>query len=316
MLSIQEADRWPELPYAAWKDTCATLHLWTQIVGKIRLAQTPWINHSWHVTLYLTVRGLTTSPIPYRGGAFQIDFDFVEHVLWIRTSEGHSRQLMLAPRPVAEFHAELFAALVDLDIRIAILPMPCEIPDAIPFDRDTVHAAYDRDYAHRFWRILLTTHEVFTCFRSGFIGKVSPVHFFWGSFDLAVTRFSGRPAPPHPGGVPHLPDAVAREAYSHEVSSAGFWPGGGPIDDAAFYSYAYPAPDGFADAPVRPSAAFFSKDLGEFVLPYDAVRTAPNPESALLAFLDSTYDAAASLGRWDRAALECARGEAGRPPAR
>jgi hypothetical protein len=316
MLSIPEVDRWPELPYAAWKDTCATLHLWTQIVGKLRLAQTPWINHSWHVTLYLTARGLTTSPIPYRGGAFQIDFDFVEHVLWIRTSDGHFRQITLAPKPVVEFYTELMAALTDLGIRIDIMTMPCEIPDAVPFDSDTVHAAYDRDYVHRFWRILLSSHDVFTCFRSGFIGKVSPVHFFWGSFDLAVTRFSGRTAPPHPGGVPHLPNAVAREAYSHEVSSAGFWPGGGgPIDYAAFYSYAYPAPDGFANAPVRPPAAFFSKDLGEFVLPYDAMRTAANPESALMAFLQSTYDAAASLGRWDRSALECARGEVGRPPA-
>ncbi len=315
MPSTPEVDRWPELPYAAWKDTCATLHLWTQMVGKIRLAQTPWINHSWHVTLYLTARGLTTSPIPYRGRAFQIDFDFVEHVLWIRTSDGHFRQLMLAPRPVGDFYAELLAALADLDIDVPIFTMPCEIADAIPFDQDSVHAAYDRDYAHRFWRILLSAHDVFTCFRTGFIGKVSPVHFFWGSFDLAVTRFSGRPAPRHPGGVPHLPGAVAREAYSHEVSSAGFWPGGGgPVGDAAFYSYAYPAPDGFADAAVRPEAAYFSKDLGEFLLPYDAVRTAANPEAALLGFLESTYEAAAVLGRWDRAALECPRGEVGRPP--
>jgi hypothetical protein len=315
MLSIPDVDRWPELPYARWRDTCATLHLWTQIVGKIRLAQTPWINHSWHVTLYLTARGLTTSPIPYRGRAFQIDFDFVEHVLWIRTSDGHFRQLVLAPKPVAEFYAELLAELAGLDIQVPIFTMPCEIADAIPFDEDTIHAAYDREYAHRFWRILLSAHDVFTCFRSGFIGKVSPVHFFWGSFDLAVTRFSGRPAPRHPGGVPHLPNAVAREAYSHEVSSAGFWPGGGgPVDYAAFYSYAYPAPDGFAEAAVRPEAAFFSKDLGEFVLPYDAVRTAANPEATLMGFLESTYEAAAGVGHWDRAALECARGEVGRPP--
>jgi hypothetical protein len=316
MLSIPEVNRWPELPFSAWKDTCATLHLWTQIVGKIRLAQTPWINHSWHVTLYLTARGLTTSPIPYQGRAFQIDFDFVEHVLWIRTSDGHFRQLTLAPIPVAGFYTELFAALEGLDIRIPISTMPCEIADAIPFDQDTVHAAYDRDHAHRFWRILLSTHDVFTCFRTGFVGKASPVHFFWGSFDLAVTRFSGRRAPPHPGGVPHLPNAVAREAYSHEVSSAGFWPGGGLVDYAAFYSYAYPSPDGFADAPVRPAAAFFSKDLGEFVLPYDAVRTAPDPEGELMGFLESTYEAAATLGHWDRAALECVRGEVGKPSVR
>jgi hypothetical protein len=317
MLSIADVDRWPELPYAAWKDTCATLHLWAQIVGKIRLAQTPWINHSWHVTLYLTARGLTTSPNSYRGRAFQIDFDFVEHVLWIRTSDGHFRQLMLAPRSVGDFYAELLAALADLDIHVRIFTMPCEIAGAIPFDQDAVHAAYDREYAHRFWRILLSTHDVFTSFRTGFIGKVSPVHLFWGSFDLAVTRFSGRPAPRHPGGVPHLPNAVAREAYSHEVSSAGFWPGGGgPVDYAAFYSYAYPAADGFADATVRPEAAFFSKELGEFLLPYDAVRTAANPEAALMAFLESTYEAAAVLGHWDRVALECARGEVGRPPQR
>jgi hypothetical protein len=317
MLSIPDVNRWPELPFPAWKDTCVTLHLWTQIVGKIRLAQTPWINHSWHVTLYLTARGLTTSPIHYEGRAFQIDFDFIDHVLWIRTSDGHLRQLTMAPKPVAAFHAELFATLADLDIRVPIFAMPCEIVDAVPFDQDTIHAAYDRDYAHRFWRILLSTHNVFTCFRTGFLGKVSPVHFFWGSFDLAVTRFSGQRAPRHPGGVPHLPNAVAREAYSHEVSSAGFWPGGGgPVDYAAFYSYAYPAPGGFADAPVRPAAAFFSRDLGEFVLPYDAVRTAPDPEGALIEFLQSTYEAAATLGHWDRAALECDRGMVGQPPQR
>jgi hypothetical protein len=307
--------RWPELPYAAWKDTAATLHLWTQIAGKIRLAQTPWLNHSWHVALYLTARGLTTSPIPYGEGAFEIDFDFVEHVLWIRTSDGLSRQLVLSPRPVAEFHTELFATLAGLGISVPISTMPCEIPGAIPFDQDSVHAAYDRDYANRFWRVLLSTYQVFSRFRTGFLGKSSPVHFFWGSFDLAVTRFSGRRAPRHPGGVPHLPDAVAREAYSHEVSSAGFWPGGGgPVTDAAFYSYAYPAPDGFAAARVRPGDAYFSKDLGEFVLPYESVRTAPDPEAALMEFLHSTYNAAASLGQWDRAALECTLGEPGKPP--
>jgi hypothetical protein len=309
--------RWPELPYAAWKDTCATLHLWTQIVGKIRLAQTPWLNHSWHVTLYLTARGLTTSPIPDGERAFQIDFDFVEHVLWIRTSDGHFRQLMLAPMPMAAFHRELFAALDSLDISVPISTMPCEIPDAVPFDQDCIHTAYDRDHANRFWRVLLSTHRVFSRFRTGFIGKASPVHFFWGSFDLAVTRFSGRRAPRHPGGVPHLPNAVAREAYSHEVSSAGFWPGGGgPVTDAAFYSYAYPAPAGFAEARVRPGQASFSKELGEFILPYDAMRSAPDPDAALMEFLQSTYDAAADLGHWDRAALECSLGDVGRPPAR
>ncbi len=238
---------WPELPYAAWRDTRDTLHLWTQIVGKIRLARTPWLNHSWHVALYVTARGLTTSPIPDGARSFQIDFDFIEHVLWIRTSDGHYRQVMLRPMAVAEFYAETMAALEQLGIDAAIRTMPCEIPNCIAFDRDTVHAAYDAGYANRFWRVLVSAHRVLAHFRSGFLGKVSPVHFFWGSFDLAVTRFSGRPAPRHPGGIPHLPDAVAREAYSHEVSSAGFWPGGGgPIEYPAFYSYAYPAPEGFA----------------------------------------------------------------------
>ncbi len=295
-------DPWPALPYAAWKDTCATLHLWTQIVGKIRLAQTPWLNHSWHVPLYVTARGLTTSPIPYGGGAFQVDFDFIDHVLWVRTSDGQFRQLMLAPKPVAEFYTELFAALAGLGLDLRIDTMPCEIADCIPFDEDRVHAAYDRDYANRFWRVLLSAHTVLAQFRTGFIGKASPVHFFWGSFDLAVTRFSGRPAPRHPGGVPHLPNAVAQEAYSHEVSSAGFWPGGGgPIDYAAFYSYAYPAPEGFPAATVNPAKAFYSKQLGEFILPYDAMRTAPDPAHALMEFLQSTYDAAADLAKWDRA---------------
>ena len=313
MPSTPEVDRWPELPYAAWKDTCETLHLWTQIVGKIRLAQTPWLNHSWHVALYLTARGLTTSPIPYGARTFQFDFDFIDHVLWVRTSDGHFRQVMLAPKPVAEFFDELLAALGELGIDIRITTMPCEIADCVPFDQDYTHASYDRDYANRFWRVLLSTHKVLAHFRTGFLGKASPVHFFWGSFDLAVTRFSGRTAPPHPGGVPHLPDAVAREAYSHEVSSAGFWPGGGPMADAAFYSYAYPAPEGFAAAAVRPAQAFFSKELGEFILPYDAMRAAPDPERALMEFLQSTYEAAADLGRWDRAALECALGEPGQP---
>jgi hypothetical protein len=307
-------NNWPELPYAAWKDTRDTLHLWTQIVGKIRLMQTPWLNHSWHVVLYVTACGLTTSPIPYRERAFQIDFDFIDHVLWVRTSDGDLRRLLLAPMPVAQFYTELFAAMIELGLDVRITTMACEIADSIPFDQDRIHASYDRDYVTRFWRVLFSTRQVLTRFRTGFLGKTSPVHFFWGSFDLAVTRFSGRLAPPHPGGVPHLPDAVAREAYSHEVSSAGFWPGGGgPVEYAAFYSYAYPAPQGFASAAVRPEQAFFSRELGEFILPYDAVRTAPDPEGELMEFLQSTYEAAANLGHWDRAALECALGEAGRP---
>jgi uncharacterized protein DUF5996 len=307
------ADRWPELPYAAWKDTCATLQLWTQIVGKIRLALMPWLNHSWHVTLRVTARGLATPLISTATRDFQIEFDFIDHTLWIRTADGHARQVMLHPVSVAEFYADVMIALNELGISVRIDEMPNEIPDAIPFGQDRVHAAYDADFANRFWRVLLRGHDVFSRFRTAFLGKASPVHFFWGSFDLAVTRFSGRPAPPHPGGVPHLPDTVAREAYSHEVSSAGFWPGGGPIDYAAFYSYAYPAPEGFAAARVRPARAFFSKELGEFLLPYDAVRTAPDPDAALMDFLQSTYEAAADAAKWDRASLECAQGEIGKP---
>ena len=304
-------ERWPALPYAAWQDTAATLQLMTQMAGKVRLARTPWLNHSWHVTLYVTARGLTTSPIPDGARQFQIDFDFLDHVLWLRTSDGHYRQLMLAPMPIAEFYTALMAALAELGIEAEIDTMPCEIADCIPFDADTVHKAYDAAYANRFWRVLASAQEVMSRFRTGFLGKASPVHFFWGSFDLAVTRFSGRAAPRHPGGVPHLPDAVAREAYSHEVSSAGFWPGGAG-HDAAFYSYAYPAPAGFAEARVAPAAAFWSKELGEFLLPYAAMRTSPDPDGALMEFLQSTYEAAAELGKWDRAALECAFGEAGK----
>ena len=307
---------WPELPLAAWRETCETLHLWTQVVGKIRYACSPWLNHSWHVTLYVTSRGLTTSPIPDGTRNFQIDFDFIDHVLRISVSDGGERQFPLSGHSVASFYESVMAALAELGIRVTIDEMPNELPDPIRFPEDNRHASYDADAVRRFFQILVDTDRVFRQFRTGFIGKASPVHFFWGSFDLAVTRFSGRRAPKHPGGVPNLPDAVACEAYSHEVSSAGFWPGGGgPVDYAAFYSYAYPAPDGFADAPVRPDAAFFSKDLGEFVLPYDAVRTAPNPERALMAFLESTYEAAATLGHWDRAALECEEGQIGRPQA-
>jgi len=308
--SAASSDHWPELPYAAWQDTALTLQLWTQIVGKIRLARTPWLNHAWHVTLYVTARGLTTSPIPDGARTFQIDFDFVDHVLWVRTSDGHFRQVVLKPMSVAEFYGDVMHALAGLGITVKINGKPNEIPDAIPFADDRVHASYDRDFANRFWRVLAASNEVFAQFRTGFLGKASPVHFFWGSFDLAVTRFSGRKAPRHPGGVPNLPDDVAQEAYSHEVSSAGFWPGGGAIDYPAYYSYAYPAPEGFAAAPVRPSQAFFSKELGEFILPYDAVRTAADPRAVLLDFLQSTYDAAADLGKWDRTALECKIGEA------
>jgi hypothetical protein len=307
-------DRWPELPYAAWKDTATTLQLWTQIVGKIRLAKTPWLNHSWHVTLYVTVRGLTTGPIPDGGRAFSIEFDFIDHVLVIRTSDGHTRQVMLRPVTVAEFYGEVMTAMGELGIDVRINTKPNEVAEPIRFDRDTTHKSYDADYVNRFWRVLLASNEVMARFRTAFLGKSSPVHFFWGSFDLAVTRFSGRTAPKHPGGVPALPDAVAREAYSHEVSSAGFWPGGGlgPVDFAAFYSYAYPAPDGFAKAKVKPPAAYFHEQLGEFLLPYDDVRNRPDPDATLMDFLQSTYAAAADLGKWDRKALECAIGEPGK----
>jgi len=305
--------RWPELPYPAWKDTAATLQLWTQIVGKTRLALTPWLNHSWHVTLRVTARGLATPLISAGGQDLQIEFDFLDHVLWLRTSDGHQRRLSLRPMPVAEFYSDFLQLLSNAGVDVRLDDMPNEIADAIPFARDFTHGAYDRDFAQRFWRVLLASHHVFQRFRTSFLGKASPVHFFWGSFDLAVTRFSGRSAPRHPGGVPHLPDAVVREAYSHEVSSAGFWPGGGAIDYPAYYSYAYPAPEGFAQARVQPAQAFFSGELSEFILPYDAVRTASDPERALMEFLESTYAAAADLGGWDRAHLECDIGRIGRP---
>lgn len=308
MLQSTVKDRWPELPYAAWRDTLETLHLWTQIVGKIRLAQTPWLNHSWHVTLYVTARGLTTSPLPYDRRQFQIDFDFIDHVLRIASSDGAGRSVELRPMSVATFYSAVMDALRDLGFHVRVNEMPNEIVDPIRFGEDRTHASYQPEYAHRCWMILASSTRVFDLFRTGFIGKCSPVHFFWGAFDLAVTRFSGRTAPLHPGGVPNLPDTVAREAYSHEVSSAGFWPGGGGIDHPAFYSYAYPAPDGFGEAEVRPGEAFFHVDLGEFILPYDAVRTAKSPDDTLMEFLQSTYDAAASNGGWDRPALECPYG--------
>jgi hypothetical protein len=311
----EQSERWPALPYAAWRDTAATLQLWTQIVGKLRLAQTPWLNHSWHTTLYVTVRGLTTSSIPCGDGFFAAEFDFIAHRLFIRTDRGAEQSIALRPVTVADFYAEAMAALRQIGLPGAINTMPNELPDAIPFDQDRIHKSYDREYARRFWRVLLQADRIFKQFRTGFLGKASPVHFFWGSFDLAVTRFSGRRAPLHPGGVPHLPDAVAREAYSHEVSSAGFWPGGGAIDYPAFYSYAYPAPSGFDKAAVEPEAAAFNAALGEFLLPYDSVRAAPDPDRALLQFLQSTYEAAAALGRWDRAALECDLGIPGQPRA-
>jgi hypothetical protein len=306
---------WPELPYERWKDTYATLHLWTQVVGKIRLAQSPWLNHSWHVPLYVSARGLTTSSIPYRDRVFDIAFDFVDHALVLRVSDGAERRLPLRPRSVADFYAAVIVMLDEAGIPVRIDRIPNEIADAIPFDQDTKHSAYDAEYVQRFWRVLLQVDRVFSQFRTAFLGKCSPVHFFWGSFDLAVTRFSGRGAPPHPGGIPHLSDSIVREAYSHEVSSAGFWPGGSGVEYPVFYSYAYPEPPGFRETAVRPSAAFFNAALVEFLLPYDAVRTAQDPDRTLLEFLQSTYEAAADAAHWDRGALECDSGKAGVPRA-
>jgi uncharacterized protein DUF5996 len=295
---------WPALPLEEWKDTYATLHMWTQIVGKIRLAQTPWVNHSWHVTFYVTSRGMTTSPIPYGMMTFQIDFDFIDHRLVIQTSDGAVRMIALRPTSVADFYGEVMMALRELDLKVSIHTKPNEVVDPIPFEQDHTHASYDANYANCFWHVLAQSDRVLKEFRSRFIGKCSPVHFFWGSFDLAVTRFSGRPAPEHPGGVPNLPDSVTREAYSHEVSSCGFWPGGGAIMEPAFYAYAYPEPQGFKDYFVQPKAAFYSLDIGEFILPYNVVRNADNPDKVLLEFLQSTYEAAANCGNWNRAALE------------
>jgi Family of unknown function (DUF5996) len=303
--------QWPELPTADWRDTSATLQLWTQIIGKIRLTLTPWLNHSWHVTLYVTSRGLSTSPIPVDTRNLEIEFDFIDHVLKIATSDGATRRFALAGHSVASFYVRVMAELAELGIHLAIDEMPNEMPDPIKFSDDTQHTSYDPDAVRRFFQILVNTDRVFKQFRTSFLGKASPVHFFWGSFDLAVTRFSGRPAPRHPGGVPHLPDDVASEAYSHEVSSAGFWPGGGAIDYPAFYSYAYPEPAGFRAAQAHPEAAFFSEALGEFILPYDAVRTSADPDRALLDFLESTYQAAAIAAKWDRDALECPLGKPG-----
>ena len=295
---------WPSLPFAEWKDTAITLHMWTQIVGKIRLTLSPWTNQSWHVTLYLTSRGLTTSPIPHGSDTFEIQFDFIDHQLLIDKSDGARQRIELRPQSVAEFYRLVMKSLTDLDLPVTIHTMPNEIENPIPFDQDELHRSYDREYANRFWRVLVQSDRVFKQFRSRFCGKCSPVHFFWGSFDLAVTRFSGRPAPPHPGGVPHLPDAITREAYSQEVSSLGFWPGNAAMPTPVFYSYAYPEPPGFAETKIQPDAAFYEPKLREFILPYDAVRTAESPDAVLLDFAQSTYDAASKLGKWDREALE------------
>lgn len=304
MKDTSNLEPWPSLPLEAWAETYATLHLWTQIAGKIRLAQSPWVNHSWHVTLYVTARGLTTSPIPHGLRTFQIDFDFIAHRLVVQSSDGDIGGFALEPQSVATFYGRLMDELDKLGLHVDIYRMPNEIENPIRFDQDEVHRSYDREYVHRFWRILVQADRVFKEFRARFIGKCSPVHFFWGATDLAVTRFSGRRAPEHPGGIPHLPDWITREAYSHEVSSCGFWAGGGPVSYPFFYSYAYPAPAGFSTAPIKPGAAVYNDDLGEFILPYEAVRQADSPDGMLLDFLQSTYEAAANLADWDRGSLE------------
>jgi hypothetical protein len=298
-------NNWPVLDYPAWKDTLATVHLWTQIVGKIRLRKMPWLNHSWHVTLYVSPRGLTTGSMPYRDGIFQIDFDFLQHRLIIFTSEGRQETMELRPRSVADFHRELFEKTDLLDIDVNIYGVPSEMENVIPFAEDHIHQSYDPGRMEAFWQALVKAHNVFTRFRTRFTGKSSPVHFFWGAFDLAVTRFSGRDAPPHQGSAPNMPAKVMQEAYSKEVSSCGFWPGNDQYPHAAFYAYAYPAEASFAAQPVQPEGAFYSNEMGEFLLPYDVVQQSADPEETLMAFLQSTYEAAANTSRWDRQALEC-----------
>ncbi|UCH46609.1 MAG: hypothetical protein JSU95_10820 [Betaproteobacteria bacterium] len=294
---------WPAIPYADWRDTAQTLHMWTQIIGKIRMVQSPWLNHAWHVTLYVTPRGMTTGTIPHDERTFSIDFDFIDHQLVIESCEGHVQKLPLVAHDTADFYNSVMSTLGKMGLPVTINTKPNEVEDPIPFPEDRTHSAYDAQAVNRFWRALYQIDRVFNIFRGRFGGKSSPVHFFWGSFDLAVTRFSGRPAPDHPGGVPNMPLWVAQEAYSHEVSSAGFWPGGDSFPEPIFYSYAYPTPEGFSDAKVGPDAAYWVGELGEFVLPYEAVRQTENPDTALLAFLQTTFDAAASLADWDLASM-------------
>jgi len=293
------SNNWPALPLEEWQETCATLHMWTQIVGKIRLAQTPLVNHWWNVPLYVSARGLTTTAMPYGEIFFEMEFDFIDHKLDITCSHGQSTSIALVPKSVATFYRETMDALRQLGIDVHIWRMPVEIPDPVPFDEDEQHASYDPEYVNRFWQVLRASEKVMQVFRSRFIGKSSPVHFFWGSFDLAVTRFSGRPAPPRPDA-----DVITREAYSHEVISHGWWPGQGPLGKAAFYSYAAPVPEGLAEAKVQPEQAYYNKEMGLFLLLHDEVRNAANPEETLMQFLQSTYEAGANLAKWDRAALE------------
>jgi len=297
--SASNYDLPPALAFDSWKDTLATVHMWTQVVGKVRLKLCPLVNHFWNVTFYMTARGMTTGAMPYDRGAVEVRFDFIDHKLEVETSDGRSSVVALKPQSVAEFYTKFMAAFANLGVTVKIWTTPCEIPDPTPFEKDNLHAAYDPKAVNTFWHMLVWVDQVFQEFRAGFLGKVSPVHFFWGSFDLAVTRFSGRRAPERPGA-----DPITREAYSHEVSSAGFWPGGGDIKGPAFYSYAAPEPAGFAERKVRPAAAFYHPQMKEFLLMYDDVRTAESPKTALMEFLQSTYDAAADLGKWDRKALE------------
>jgi hypothetical protein len=304
MIVDETTNQWPALPYEAWKDTAATLQLWLQIVGKVRVIRCPWINHSWHVTFAVSARGLVTPLIPHGEKSFQVEFDFIDHQLRVNVSAGGQGALPLAPQTTAVFYRDVMDLLMRLQVPVTIHAVPNELPQPIPFEDDQVHRSYDRAYVTRYWHVLRQAQRVLESFRARFIGKCSPVHFFWGSADLAVTRFSGRTAPPHPGGVPHLPDWVAREAYSHEVASCGFWAGNDTYPHSAFYAYAYPEPRGYAGAPIRPSTAHYDPELREFVLPYAAMRAAPSPDAALLDFLQTTYEAAANLGNWDRAALE------------
>ena len=302
--SASAAEVWPPLPLDEWRDTYATLHMMTQVVGKIRLACAPMVNHWWQVPLYVSPRGLSTSAMPHGTKTFQVDFDFVDHLLRIQVSDGGERDLPLRSRPIAEFHAEVMEALRSLGVPVRLWPRPVEVEEAIPFDRDHQHRVYEPDHAHRCWEVLRQVDRVLGEFRSGFVGKCSPVHFFWGSFDMAVTRFSGRRAPPHPGGIPNLGDHVAREAYSRECSSCGFWPGSGAVQEPAFYAYTYPEPAGYSEGPVRPTEAYYSAEMREYILPYDAVRRSDDPDRMLHDFFQSTYQAGATLGGWDRAELE------------
>jgi Family of unknown function (DUF5996) len=307
------ATTWPDIPYEPWRETCAALHLYAQIVGKYRLARTPWVNHSWHATLYVAARGLTTTLVPDGPGGVEIVMDLLDHAVIGSASDGRTASFDFAPMSVAAFHERFIDLLHELGATTEFHGCPNEVPDPIQFAADDVERPYDAEAVTRFFQASIAIDRVLKRFRTSFLGKASPVHLFWGSFDLAVTRFSGRTAPLHPGGIPALPDEVTCEAYSHEVSSAGFWPGGGGVDFPAFYSYAYPAPPGFSDAAVEPDEAYFDTRLGEFLLPYDAVRRAEDPEATLMAFLESTYRAAADLGRWDRNTLECATGVPRRP---